>query len=100
MKRDDPGNMAPQYESNISALPIAGRLKRKPWSGDYWATYQGGITYRWLQPKRFLSSNRVKYDHPDATKLTPQEIDRLSPAEKFDLYKGDYDWTLTKLERK
>jgi len=102
MKRDDPGKLITEYESNISALPIAGKLKRKPWSGDYWATYRGGITFRWLQSKGVnpFRDNRIKYDHPDAKKLTPKEIDLLSPAEKFDLYKGDYDWTLTKLERK
>ncbi len=43
--------------------------------------------------------NNIKYDLADASTLTQDQIDRLSPSEKFDLYKGDSNWTLTKLER-
>lgn len=96
-KRDDPGLIISGYEKNFSALPKAGNLEKKPWSGDYWATYRGGITYRWLQKSK--NEERYKYDFEDPSKLTQDKIDILSPAEKFDLYKGDSNWTLTKLER-
>ena len=23
------------------------KINQKPWSGDYWASYLGGISYRW-----------------------------------------------------
>jgi len=96
-RQDSPGKLVSSYETRFDALPRKGRLKTKPWSGDYWATYRGGITYRWLQ--KSTKEQRYKYDLEDASKLTEAQIRTLSPAEKFDLYKGDANWTLTKLER-
>jgi len=93
-KQDDPRNILASYDTKFSALPKGGQLEKKPWSGDYWATYRGGITYRWLH-----KTNKFKYDFEDPSKLTQEQINNLSPAEKFDLYKGDSNWTLTKLER-
>ena len=28
-------------------LNLSAELKNTPWTGDYWATWRGGITYRW-----------------------------------------------------
>jgi hypothetical protein len=96
-KREDPSLIVQGYETNFMALPTKGKLKVKPWSGDYWATYRGGITYRWLQKSK--AEDKYKYDFADASTLSEAEIRTLSPAEKFDLYKGDSNWTITKLER-
>ncbi|RLA62757.1 MAG: hypothetical protein DRQ89_08555 [Epsilonproteobacteria bacterium] len=93
-RQDDPSLLISGYEKKMSALPKGGKLNKKPWSGDYWATYRGGISYRWLH-----KTNKVKYKFEDPSKLTQNQIRGLSPAEKFDLYKGDSNWTLTKLER-
>lgn len=96
-RMDDPGRFIESYDTNFMALPTKGKLKTKPWSGDYWATYRGGITYRWLQKSKLV--DKYKYDFEDPSKLSVAQIRTLSPAEKFDLYKGDSNWTLTKLER-
>ena len=99
-------NQTYKYKTNFETLPKKGELSQTPWSGDYWATYRGGITFRW----------------PDATdwaEMTPEELEpqysydlitnpfeivfagkkKLSPAEKFDLYNGNYSFPLTKMER-
>ena len=96
-RTEDPSRIVQGYETNFIALPTKGKLKTKPWGGDYWATYRGGITYRWLQKSK--ADQKFKYDFEDPSKLTDAKIRTLSPAEKFDLFKGDANWTLTKLER-
>ena len=35
------------YERVYNNLPKYSVLEKMPWSGDYWPTYKGGITYRW-----------------------------------------------------
>ena len=35
------------YDRNFETLPLNGQLTKVPWSGYYWPTYEGGITYRW-----------------------------------------------------
>jgi hypothetical protein len=90
-----------RYTNSFEELPKSGNLENKPWSGDYWPTYKGGISYRWNQyghddERRFsyepLSKSKVK-----RAKLG--ELKRLSPAEKYDLYLGNYSYPLLNHER-
>ncbi len=83
----------------------AGRLKRVPWSSSYWPTYAGGIGQRYADPDFKVSKNwqrnidRLKSLLPKSlTELTPEQIDILSPAEKYDLLVGDSNFTLTRSE--
>jgi hypothetical protein len=92
--KEDPGNIVANYEAEFKKLPTSGEIMRKPWSGDYWATYKGGISYRWNS-----RTEQVKYELLNQRTLTEQQIKFLSPAEKFDLLKGDEDWSITKMER-
>ena len=41
------GLKANNYERNYKKLAKKSRLKKTPWSGGYWPSYLGGITYRW-----------------------------------------------------
>lgn len=86
------------YETKISELPKSGKLSLQPWSGDYWATYKGGISYRW-NDKSASKVEKYSYDLIDMDKLTDKEIAKLSPAEKYDLLIGATNYPLTNHER-
>jgi hypothetical protein len=107
------------FTKSIHSLPPLGNVTRTPWSGSYWPMRNGGISMRFnkndkntigiLDPetKEFVSffnwaQSVSRYaqpeDHntwsktPDFAKFVD---DNYSPAEKYDLLIGDYNYTLT-----
>ena len=100
-KLDDPENFLLGYETKFKNLPLKAKLKKQPWSGYYWPTYKGGITYRW-QNKSKNKKDNITYNiiaPKKAAKLSTKQISLLSPSEKWDLFLSDYNFTLTKYER-
>jgi hypothetical protein len=80
---------------NFDLLPLKGEVKRenKLWSGDSWKLKNGAINYRWnsKRPEGFT------YLSPGPREILtyPKEMMKaLSPAEKFDLYMGRYEYPL------
>lgn len=80
---------------NFDYLPLKGELRKKDrfWSGDSWRLNRGAINLRWNSPEKegfdYLSPGpREAYTYPKAM------LERLSPAEKYDLYMGRYDYPL------
>jgi hypothetical protein len=73
---------------------------RYPWTDDYWATYRGGIALRWQKGTNSIqNSKEFVYPLLDLKRLktmSQAELDRLSPAEKYDLAYGRYDFPLVK----
>ena len=76
-------------------LPMTATLSKVPWAGDYWATFRGGISHRWNAV--VLEGTNYKdflYEIPTAAqiaKMTDAQLDKLSPAEKFDIWQGRTD---------
>jgi hypothetical protein len=65
-----------------------------PWSETYWPAKKGGIAARYLDSK----ANAFKVDRPSEAEIkamTPEQIRNFSPAEKFDILNGDYDFPFT-----
>ena len=94
---NDPAIMSNNFEVILSKLPTSGNLEEsaKAWPGYYWANNKGGIAQRWnaSNPQHF------KYESPARSQLSfldQSQINRLSPAEKFDIYRGRYDYPLVK----
>lgn len=88
------------YKKNFYELPTKGSLSTTPWSGDYWPTYKGGITFRWNAMDVYWDNERYSYDlmtSESAKSLVSTE--ELSPSEKYDLFIGRYDFPLTQYER-
>ena len=90
---NNPYKMDANFENRLDALPTSGELASKglAWSGYYWANNKGGIAQRWSSknPQHF------KYDSPslyEAKNMTTEQINELSPAEKYDLFTGNYDY--------
>ena len=104
-----------KFNRNLRSLPTRGELAKKPWTGDYWATSRGGISYRWFTDKDFREnipnySATCPFDPKNPARWGYRLLDMknipnnfnlacLSPAEKFDLFMEDENWTLTKIER-
>jgi hypothetical protein len=91
---NNPYAMSSSFIANFEALPVEGQMKdtRKGWPGSHWANYTGGIASRWSAgtPEnfkyKFLSLEELK-------KLEPHQLAELSPAEKYDIYRGDYTYS-------
>ncbi|MFZ9001058.1 MAG: ankyrin repeat domain-containing protein [Bacteriovoracaceae bacterium] len=96
---NNPGLFYEKLERTYDRLPKKGKLSTTPWSGDYWPTYKGGLTYRWSYPTR---DDNQKYGYElieNYTELTQKQLSYLSPAEKYDLYIGRTDFPVTNYER-
>jgi hypothetical protein len=85
------------YEYNLAKLPASGSVKTLAWSETYWPSYESGIAVRWnaADPQNF------KYHlYTKAELLQLQQagntavLQSLSPAEKFDILNGRYDYPL------
>lgn len=79
-------------------------LPVSPWSDDYWALYLGVLGWRYADPAFPAAADwKANYDyvaaHSPARILASGDagaIDRLSPAEKYDVLVGDDSFTLTR----
>lgn len=92
---------------------LKGAAKDQPWSGSYWPLHSGSIAnpYNenngawWNNTFRKLKSVDGNGRHFEKRlveirskwKELPQDlIDEMAPSEKYDLFLGDYDFTLTR----
>lgn len=67
------------------------------WPGNHWSNWLGGIAHRWsaANPQNFTYKlNTLE----DLRALEPHLLAELSPAEKFDIFRGDYNYSTTKTE--
>ena len=100
---NDPNNLQSMadthaYTTSFRNLPTKGGLSAPLWSGDYWPSNKGGISYRWFSRSR----EDQRYSYPLLSKENLeryQDLRFLSPAEKYDLFLGRYDYPLTRKER-
>lgn len=80
---------------HFDLLPLKGEVKRngKLWSGDSWRLKFGAINYRWNAKVK----EGFTYLSPGPREILTLPKDRmkeLSPAEKYDLYVGNYSYPL------
>jgi len=95
-ERNNPSRLG-QLDVKLSRLPLAGRVADPSlaWPGHHWNHNVGGIAHRWTarDPQNF------KYKSPTLAQLktlTQAEINQLSPAEKYDIFKRDYRYPTVK----
>lgn len=94
---NDPGIFSQTYDFRFDSLPASGQTKRSGWSGDYWPTFRGGLSHRWNMPGDL--SQTAGYPLLNRGQLGSIDLRTLSPAEKYDIYSGDYSFRLTQAER-
>lgn len=100
---DNPENLVTNL-SRMEELQLRqAELTNRPWSDYYWPTYRGMLGNRYAdrgypEAESWLTYYRFIQDSP-ATAIVrnnrPEEIDNLSPSEKYDLIVGDENFTLT-----
>ena len=99
---NDPLRFLPaDFERSFDALPQTATLEKTPWSDSYWPTTDAGISQRWNDSSIYDEGN-FSYKSPTLEQLqtmSAADIAKLSPAEKFDILNGDYNYTLLKEER-
>jgi|GEM_PF-1593177 len=85
------------YSQKFSNLPLAATLEKKPWLGAYWPHQTGGIAFRWLSrnPENFTY---VSPTREQVAQMSQDELGRLSPAEKIDIFNGRFDYPSVKRE--
>jgi hypothetical protein len=95
---NDPLRLSRNYIRQLSQLPRRGELATQPWTDSYWPSFEAGVAARWNQPQ----SRPFQYKSPSLEKLkamSESQLSELSPAEKFDIFRGRYDYPLVKSER-
>ena len=96
---NSPYSLFSQYESNLAYLPRTGKSKSTPWSDTYWPSAKGGIAYRWQKPVDSSKPFNYRLNSWKAvSKMTTEEINSLSPAEKYDILMGDYSYPTVRRE--
>ena len=98
---NNPFRMDPNFVSRFESLPLNGEIldATLSWPGSYWPNFRGSIAWRWNSetPESFY------YKSPSieqAQMMSQDEINRLSPAEKYDLLMGRDDYpTVEKMWR-
>lgn len=91
---NDPINMAEGYVLKFSELPLAAELDKKPWSDSYWPSVEGGISSRWQGGGPWFRPGLWMLKRMPQVKLA-----RMSPAEKYDVFIGNYKYETQKQER-
>jgi hypothetical protein len=112
----DPANMGKNYNYSFSDLPLAGTVdpKHMPWSDNYWESDWGGISLRW-ETLTVAQRDPDLYDYQTVNKsalfayappslsqlrtMSRQDLLNLSPAEKYDIMMGRYDYPTVYSER-
>lgn len=99
------GNNPIYFESELSfklnQLPSHADISNNytMWPGNHWASNFGGIAQRWSSGKpQHFSYHR--YSLKELQKIEPHLLNELSPAEKYDIYMGRYDYPTVKREWK
>ncbi len=93
---NDPRKFDDNYEYRLNELPLKADLpfNKMPWANSYWPRMKGSINYRWNTPRptgfRLRSPNRTQVQA-----MTIAQLAELSPAEKFDLVQGHYNYPLS-----
>ncbi len=95
---NNPGRFGDGYEYRFENLPLQGFVdpSRVPWSESYWPRNQGSINLRWNTP----DPDGFYYRSPtreEALRMSGEELKALSPTEKYDLFRGRYDYPLRNL---
>ncbi len=98
-----PSNFASGYTYNFNRLPISGDLEmgNKGWSDSYWPATRGYIADRWQVPSQAFKFKDYKTPAPyRINSMGEMQLNLLSPAEKFDIVRGKFDFPImTELQK-
>lgn len=97
--RNDPARLGIQSRSIDHILLQASLDSRMTWSGSYWPSYRLGIAGRWQDEWLPLNPYQVApVTLQEVMSMSIEQLNRLSPAEKYDLITGRSDFPVTTYE--
>lgn len=96
---NDPSEMQTVYKMQLGELPTDGIIDVMPWSDSYWPSREAGIASRWNSGQQVDHFKYKPYPLRKLRKMSREELSELSPAEKYDIFVGNYDYDLVKYER-
>ena len=102
-KENNPANLdsTHTYSYNIDDLPLQGEMenKQRGWSDSYWPKVNGWIADRWQVPNDHYKEDSSPTSLDQIRSMSQHDIDLLSPAEKFDLARGRFDFPIASYMR-
>jgi hypothetical protein len=100
---NSPSNFDSNYIRDFNALPLSGGMDQsghRGWSDSYWPRVRGGIAERWQIPGYQYRKDQGPSIYDVFYNMNSTQIDRLSPAEKFDIIRGRWDFPISTRIRK
>lgn len=99
--QNNPFRINEQFESDLNKLPLNGNIQETKvgWPGFHWSLNQGMIANRW-QIKKSDNFKYETYSLNELKTMSAEKLNKLSPAEKFDIYMGNYDYPTVAKARK
>lgn len=84
--------------TSLNALPLDAKLANPHfiWSETYWPSEWGGIAYRWNSEPNPRNFKYHMYSKAELSRMTLVDLEKLSPAEKYDIFMARYDYPLTR----
>tara|TARA_B100001971_G_scaffold215185_1_gene259366 strand:+ start:32782 stop:33834 length:1053 start_codon:yes stop_codon:yes gene_type:complete len=98
-RNNNPHTFENDLKTHFYSLPDKASIEQNyiAWPGSHWASHLGGIANRWSasNPQNFSYN---KYSKEELKNLEEHLIDELSPAEKYDILMGRYDYPTVRRE--
>ncbi len=97
---DNPQKMIRDLKTMETKSLLDKKLTNMPWSDNYWPIYQGMLGIRYNDPEMSYDNWKDNHDYilanPAQNLIAEDNIDLLSPSEKYDYLFGSNTFTLTK----
>lgn len=95
-------NLVDEFKyDTLEQMKVAGleqsQVSAQPWSGWYWPLNEGGLAYRYADITFPRGANWPTVSSYLLSTIGFGPVNRLSPAEKYDLLLGDGNFTMTRM---
>jgi hypothetical protein len=89
-------------ERRFDKLKMAAESDRnkRPWSDSYWPNHRGGLAWRWNSAATSDFKSYPLLSKDQVQKMSMKQRLELSPAEKYDILTGSWNFPLLDYERK
>ena len=69
------------------------------WSDTFWPSNRGGIAYRWNAEPNPENFTYRYFSKAEIERMSVEELEKLSPAEKYDIFMGNYAFPMARKVR-
>lgn len=98
---NDPAQLANNFETRLERLPLDGVVSAPTmlWSESGWPNVTGGIAARWFESYGLSGFGYKPPSEAEVRTMKRDDLKKLSPAEKYDIYMGRFDFPTVAHER-